>query len=213
MQKIELNKIKSSSLWRWRYAVIFTVYTFAFLLVFISVSKFLAKEINRSFGQPSPETENIATTLDLSGYQRLAGRLGLASSTPEMAATSTEADIATATPPLPDTIATTTATASSSQLAAIIQPERRLAILIANSTKKSGLAGKLKNAFPKDFKADFKTGNQPPPLKQTVIRYKESVAPEKLEVIKRIVASQYDPLTEIAAPDAPYDLEIVIGQK
>lgn len=213
MQRIELNKIKSSPLWRWRYAIIFAVYTCSFLLLFTSVSKFLAKEINRSFGQPSPETESIATALDLPGYQRLVAKLKLASSTPAVTATSTETGIASTTSTLPETTATTTETVPSSSAAAIPQPEKKLVILIANSTKQSGLAGKLKNAFPKALNADFKIGNLPPPLKQTVIRYKEAVAPARLEIIKQIVSSQYDPAMEIAPAAAPYDLEIVIGQK
>ncbi|NTW22238.1 LytR C-terminal domain-containing protein [Candidatus Falkowbacteria bacterium] len=213
MQKIELNKIKNSSLWRWRYALIFAAYSFVFLSIFISVSKFLAKEINRSFGQPSLETEGVTTTLDLQGYERLAAKLKLATSTPEASPTSTES-LATSTTAIEVAMesATTTAT-TSAQAAPLAQPVKRLSIHIANSTKKSGLASKLKNSLSSKLDADFKTDNLPPPLKQTVIRYKLGVSDETLEAVKLGVSAQYDAITEIAGNDAAYDLEIIIGLK
>ncbi len=212
MQKIELNKLKNSSLWHWRYALIFSVYALASLLVFISVSKFLAKEINRSFGQASPETESVTTSLDLAAYQRLAGKLKLATSTPdtENASNTPPAIITT---PANDAAPTSTAAASTTHSDISAQPDRQPIIMIANSTKKAGLAGKLKASLSSVVAADYKTGNLPPPLKQTIIRYKDSLDPGLIESIKQAVSARYDPLTEAAAVTSAYDIEIIIGER
>ena len=85
--------------------------------------------------------------------------------------------------------------------------------MIANSTKKAGLAGKLKTYLSSVVAADYETGNLPPPLKQTIIRHKESLNSGLLESVKQAVSARYDPLTEIAAADSPYDIEIIIGEK
>lgn len=201
------EKIKNVKLKQMAYPVILGVFILITVFLFVSVAKFLSRNINKSFVTET-EIQSELTKLDVPAFYRVAKKLGI---NPET--------ISSETPPAAPTVETTietTAEESTTTESKIIQKDKKsLRIAVFNSTNKIGLAAELKTNLTDVGFIVEKTSNQSPTEELTLLKVKENEqnSPAIGEIFK-IVSQKYADVTiQKLEETETYDAIIVIGNR
>lgn len=203
-----------------KYPCLLGGYSLIALSAFLAASRFLEAELNRAFA-PTDEAALAGSmaALNLADYTVLAQKLNLPATapitpvvTPASATASTTAPTAnqaTSSEPAISASSTPAETVTTNQPAAA-----DLALRIENSTKTSGLAGRLKEKLQESGFVRITTANASPARAATSLAVKKSLAGQpEIDNLKNILSQNYLVEEGLLPETAPYDILIVIGLK
>lgn len=212
MPNNSLDQLKNLPKEKIAYPLILSIYFFILLLSFALMVNFISKKTNLALEQIEPnQGEQLLTSINLSGYQRIAKKLNFSSDVEALLSPVSEnATTSKQTETAPSTTDNLSNTASSSVSDTVVTENLR--ILIINSTRKSGLASDLKNLLTKNGIAVEKISNQSISENATIIKIRTGLNnSEQVENIKKIVSAKYNFNTLEVPSNSLYDVEIVIG--
>jgi len=196
--------------------IILSVYLIIALILVYSSGNFLKKQFDKIIRVLGQDNSAVSmTTLDFISYQAVAKKINLPQT---VVPTSTSPIIqSTSTQPIPfvtTSTATSTSIAVNSQVGTTttIAFAKELNIKIYNTTKISGVAGKLKNILAAAGFKNISSGNLPPIKPNTILRVKPSLANDsQISEIKNLVANKYQVTDEPLIESDNYDVIILIG--
>lgn len=214
MESTPKNKMSIEQLKAMEYPIGMIAFILIVLALFFSVARFLSTSINSAISSPN-ETQIQAQLIhiDEEDYALVGTKLHL----PAIQSSLTGATTTSETP----TAAAGTTTVQTTPLSAASEPQpaeskSAFSLAVYNTTKKSGIAGTVKNDLVTAGFTVTKTGNKTPQEPQTLVQIKERVQASSaiIDEILSILGKRFaigDP--QILDSTSPYDIVITIGAK
>lgn len=201
----KLEFLKKLTLKEILYSAISFLFAIAVVLAFFFSVRFIVANVNKTFYVPTEsEVAGQITTFDKANYIMVASKLGISIVGTRPGVVKQEQ------PEMPQVEAPVAATT----MPEIVIDKKSLKIAIYNTTQTPGVAAKLKAIFVGGGFDVAETGNKTPALATTTLKLKANILNHSLaEEIKTLVGSSYQVVSEAAADDATFDVEIAIGDK
>lgn len=200
------------------YPAILGVYLLLILFVFVSATRFLSKNVNKSFQFGAEEAASELLRIDIPQLYRIAKKLGIAVGG-ESSSLQQQPPPVVEQPPVIEAVTTTSSKAqepaTSSPLTVSAEGKTSLTIGVFNSTDVPALAAGLKKTLEEAGFVVVETGNVTPREELTVVKVKaEKKDSPFVSEIRELVRKQYT-VQESATlePTSSYDVVVTIGVK